>query len=420
MTSMPEPGETLDKDDPGDDVQLRFRYQHSFAAIQCLRLLSPAGDLAAVYCENHEDVLLRKLTGKYDAVQVKTRKFKAEPFRADDEAVRKSIARFAFLEGKFPGWFDTFHFVTNHGFWDKTADDRCLPYLLGKIKERGGLKHLPKTNMLRKFVSTICETYGCEEVAVVSAILKLSLCGRESDLEHTYRDLLDAIGQQRDYRHRPLTTISRIADNLIYMVYQASSKKTAGAAMDIYALVRDYDAQRDKLVLAGKTITAERVEELIANSLADTAENLLVSSGCIPDTSLPPGYDVMTEKMSAGGLELDRVNRVKDYKASLEALYIRWGHKNGVDVANERLQHIKTMVLDDCVEAKIANERSSELYASAMYVDLRARLEARTKRNDLPLFGCSMEHLLGAAGALTEECKVWWSSPFELKTKKAS
>jgi hypothetical protein len=57
------PGDILDTEDPGDDVQRRFRYQHAYAAIQCLKLLEPTSEFIAVYCENHEDVLLRDTTG---------------------------------------------------------------------------------------------------------------------------------------------------------------------------------------------------------------------------------------------------------------------------------------------------------------------------------------------------------------------
>ncbi|MFC5357565.1 dsDNA nuclease domain-containing protein [Azospirillum himalayense] len=60
-TASPDPGAVLDKTDPGADTQARFSYQHCFAALQCLRLLS--GQLEAVYCENHEDILLRKPGG---------------------------------------------------------------------------------------------------------------------------------------------------------------------------------------------------------------------------------------------------------------------------------------------------------------------------------------------------------------------
>lgn len=72
----------------------------------------PNPEFVAVYCENHEDVLLRKATGKYVGVQVKTRKFDLEPFKATDKAVIRAIGRFAHLEAAFPQWFDEYRFVS--------------------------------------------------------------------------------------------------------------------------------------------------------------------------------------------------------------------------------------------------------------------------------------------------------------------
>jgi len=201
------------------------------------------------------------------------------------------------------------------------------------------------------------------------------------------------------------------------MTYEASSKMLGGKIADLYDLVEDYEARHESLLLAGKMITSAAVEAAIAQSFADAAENLLVTSNCVPEALLPPGIDTMTEKLASGGLQAERVDLVKDYKASLEAMYLRWTYKFGVDTANQRLGHIKTMVRDDCVEAKIAKEQPNNAYAGAMYEDLRKRLRTRVKDNTLPLFGCAEEHLLGAAGMLTEECKVWWSDTFELKSK---
>ena len=80
-----------------DDVQLRFRYQHAYAAIQCLRMLVPSGGPQAVYCENHEDVVVENADGKFVAAQVKTRKLSRSPFKATDEEFIKAIRRFSRL-----------------------------------------------------------------------------------------------------------------------------------------------------------------------------------------------------------------------------------------------------------------------------------------------------------------------------------
>jgi hypothetical protein len=410
-----DPGLILDKKDPGDDIQLRFRYQHTFAAIQCLRLLEAEPTYDAVFCENHEDVLLRKTTGKYDGVQVKTRQLNGDSFRANEEPILKAIGRFAALEKEFSARFDTYHLVTNHRFWMEEDNDRNLHHIVRTIQKRGGIKGLPTANPLRLYIVGICNRSGCGESMVVGALLKTQLRAEESDLEHTYGDLMEAIAETRDYRSRSYLEVQLLADNLIYLVYEASSKKLGGQISELYDLVFDYTATREQLLLKGKTITAGRVDAMIVRSFADAAENLLVSSQSVPESLLPPGFDVMTEKLAHGGLQLERVNLLKDFKASFEAAYLRWCHKNSVRIANDRLEHIKTMVLDDCVEAKIASENSELPYASAMYQELRKRFLSRVQKPTLPLFGCAEEHLLGAAGILTEECRVWWSEHFPLR-----
>tara|TARA_R110001606_G_scaffold71247_9_gene163301 strand:+ start:30313 stop:30480 length:168 start_codon:yes stop_codon:yes gene_type:complete len=52
-----------------------------------------------------------------------------------------------------------------------------------------------------------------------------------------------------------------------------------------------------------------------------------------------------------------------------------------------------------------------------MYKGLRERLSERVTSQSQPLFGATEEHLVGAAGILTEECSVWWSNKFELKSR---
>lgn len=167
------PGDSLDTNDPGDDVQRRFRYQHAYAAIQCAKLLESDCGHDAVYCENYEDVLLRKKSGKFVGVQVKTRLFKLEPFKSNDEAIKRSIARFAELEKKFPNQFDAYHFVTNHGFWEEKQDKNCIKFLVTSIRKRGGVKGLPTKNELRSYIAAICIEHDCAEDDVVSAMLKM-------------------------------------------------------------------------------------------------------------------------------------------------------------------------------------------------------------------------------------------------------
>ncbi|WP_313573766.1 dsDNA nuclease domain-containing protein [Brevundimonas sp.] len=413
-----DPGETLDKKDPGDDVQRRFRYQHAYAAIQCAKLLDPDCTHDAVYCENFEDILLRKKTGTFEGVQVKTRQFKGEPFKSNDAALKKSIARFAELEKKFPGKFEAYHFVTNHGFWDEKQDKNCIAFLITSIKNRGGVKGLPSKHDLRAYIATICNDHDCVEGDVASAMLKMAIVGYESDLEKSPSDLRDIVAGLKDVEGCSALVARRVADNLMYLTYSASSMTLGGDVASLYELVSDFAAHRDALILLGKTICVDKVTDVVTSSVASDADNLLVSAHLVEADGVPQGMDVLAEKLERGGLQAERINKVKDFKASMEKLYLGWRYKQDVATANARLNHLKSLVEDDCVEAKIeASDKAPAEYAPAMYKGLRERLSERVASQSQPLFGATEEHLVGTAGILTEECSVWWSDKFELKSR---
>ncbi len=87
--------------DPGDDTARRYQYQWMFAAIVCCMLLDETEDIAEVFCEHHEDVLIKHNDATFTGIQVKTRSSGQEMWKAGDPDVLSSCARFAKLESRF-------------------------------------------------------------------------------------------------------------------------------------------------------------------------------------------------------------------------------------------------------------------------------------------------------------------------------
>lgn len=73
--------------DVGDTTANRFRYQWVCSAISCCALLDDKADIEEVFCEHHEDILLKRRDGKYIGVQVKTRDSTQPLWSASDEIV---------------------------------------------------------------------------------------------------------------------------------------------------------------------------------------------------------------------------------------------------------------------------------------------------------------------------------------------
>jgi hypothetical protein len=118
----PTPITALSSVDHGDDMQMRVRYQSTYAAIVALGLLLDETGIQEIYCEQHEDVLIRRVNGKFQGCQVKTRLARLGPFKADDAQISGAISRFIELDLQFPGSFERFIVSTNVGLWQVTAN----------------------------------------------------------------------------------------------------------------------------------------------------------------------------------------------------------------------------------------------------------------------------------------------------------
>lgn len=123
----------LNPDDPGDDVQRRFRFQATAAAIWSLALLDDDTELQAVYCELHEDILLHKRGGRFRGIQIKSKLDDLVPHKATDEEIVGSIKRFVGLEMKFGAQFDGYSIASNVSFWDEGASATSLPHILKEV-----------------------------------------------------------------------------------------------------------------------------------------------------------------------------------------------------------------------------------------------------------------------------------------------
>jgi|GEM_PF-1657593 len=415
------PGSTLDMSDPGDDVQLRFRYQHSYAAIQCVRMLDSDAGPKAVFCENHEDVLLENQDGLFTGVQVKTRNVDRPPFKSTDEEFVKAIRRFARLVYRFRDWFTGFNFTTNHRFWNEKEKPENPEYLIRFLRDRGGAKRLRKDNPFRVFISDVCSGGQADEGSLIDALMRLRLAGYGSDLEHNYWNLVAVIGETRNLQSTcSLKTIYRIADNLIHLVYMASSKSIGDGVSELYRPEVDLEQLRETLSLSGKRLLPGEIDQLIERSMPENASNLLVTSGLVGAEVLPPGLDVMHQKLLVGEVEQERVGVIDDSVASMQKQYLEWAYKYETTEADKRVRHLKALVRDDCTEAAIsAKDNSGSPYGSMMYTLLRSRLKSRTESSTEQLFGCGERHLLGLAGTMTEECTVWWSDTFTPKSTRS-
>lgn len=410
------PDQILDTEDPGADVALRYKYQHCYAAIHALKTVLPVASVEEVICENHEDFLVRFSDGTLVAVQIKTRERSQPLFKGKDDEVIKALARFARLEMQYPGAFKCYEFLTNHLFWDENETDNSLLYLLSFLQKRGSVKGLKKDHPLRAWVAKICAESGLEKEQVTAALLKCRCTARNDTVDAGSKDVLEAVAECPGLGSLPFHKVRELSTALIGLAREASTKSNGTSVLALYTAGSDFAALLAHQQLQAKRITKSQVEQLIAEHTAITIEALSDDDAPTFD-DLPKTLSAMYQKLERGQLEADRVHELENLVRSVEALYIRWAVQYGADQANKRINDLKELVQFDCTEAKVAAAKKGHPYGSAMYEELYKILRARCALNAEHVYKCRPEHLMGAAGILTEECTVWWSEQFEVATE---
>jgi hypothetical protein len=129
---------------------------------------------------------------------------------------------------------------------------------------------------------------------------------------------------------------------------------------------------------------------------------------------LPAGHHILEKKMAVGGISYPSIAVAKDHQISAEYLLQRWVHSLGPDAATERFQHLDVLVRTRCAEAFDEVSASGAPFGQAMLTSVRTKLEDLAKNKDVT-YGLSYEQLLGFVSVATQECRQWWSDPFDLQ-----
>jgi hypothetical protein len=400
------PESTPPAEDVGADTQRRFRYQACYVAILSLGLLDDDGPLQELYCEHHDDVVLRLRSGKFRAIQIKTRGSGSVPFTAVEDPIVSSLRKFADLETIFSCRFDAYLLASNVGFWHEKKNGSNLTHILNTV--RTGTE-----NGFEKFIKRIADKKPpIAGVVVKAALRKVELVDTPGldDVEPKLREQLAQIPEFRNRRYDELKTASEAHRDRIL---EASSLPGLNLLPVYLELCSDSpQSVRDQHVIQTKRISKAIVQEALNRGLL--SPTLLRSHQPVPIEELPTGMKTMEIKMAAGGLSVSEIDHLKDLKFSAETLLQEWYYRYGPDRAQQYYEHLRVLVREECLAAQQGSQQISRLYGSGMLSDLRRRLRERLTIQGGATPECSQEHLLGMAGILTEDCKVWWSTQFDL------
>ena len=409
MTREPTPANSSPSEDVGAETGYRFGYQDAWAATLACALIDEPAEFTELFCEHHEDILLKQLDGKFQGIQVKTRQLAGASWKADDEEVFKSLCRFVLLDAQFPNQFSKFVFATNHFF--SSASGKNLPHVLAEAVKATDLASAP--TIVKRLAKKLAEKTNRSAEEVLSTLKKTNGIADLPKLNDSWKVLRESI--IRAYppaQDAVFHVLKKAASQLVAAVRAASSLEHLDSLPAYLSLLKDAEAVEARRRIEGKLFTPEQVRKALQESLSTSS--LLGHTS--PEIAVPPdeARNRLEKKLEAGGLSVVSINLATDLSASALHRFLEWCERFGEKEALRRYHHLKTLVLKDCASAHEDTKNDQEIFGRKMLESLRARLTARTQAGSAAVFDCREEHLEGCAYELTGACKVWWSEPFDL------
>jgi len=418
MDSNISPATVLSETDHGDDMQLRVRYQSTYGAFVALGMLIDDTEIDAVYCEHHEDVLIRKKNGKFHGCQVKTRAAKLGPFKADDSQIKAALSRFLALEIAFPASFERFTIASNVAFWDAEENSKSLPFIIELARSNPG--KAPSTSLeIRRLVSGLRENHKCKVVKVWEVLARVTLQGELPQFNDIECQLAVEIAEVLGARSRRFDELRAAAKALVQLVSDASSLNHTSPLFRYFVFLTEPQDSKEAAIIEVKRISRDQLLEVMRHAF--DGHTLLTSGNRIEVSELPSGATKLEKKMAVGGIASAEIGLIKDFKFSTDKLLQEWRYKYGPERAAERYDHLQLLVKEDCFAASAEAKSATSLYGTAMLARVRETLRATASlpATQVARLGVSHHILLGIAGILTEECSLWWSDEFKVDEELA-
>jgi hypothetical protein len=405
MPSISKLESVLAVNDPGDDTLERYRYQITYTAILGLSLLDEPCEHDYLYCEHHEDVMLKRTDGCYCGIQIKTQGEGYDPFKAGDEPIRNSILRFRDLEANFPGCFHHFVLAANCGFWVEKKDKSNLRHVLS-LARQATLPYPTALSGALKRLDADTSKHG----SLVAILKKVEIQQNLPHLKDIDSRLILHLSEIDLLRRHDYGTLAEIGQRLVARIFQASSHGCEPKYKDYCAILQFPSEKHALSVISGKRIDSKIVAEVIASCTTPSAVVLRREGNPIPP--LPATLSRLQKRMATGYISVDDVELMSDMANSTEARVIAWSSKYGFEHATPAYNRLRVMVWNECREAQMQHQGSAP-YGVAMLADVRQRLRHRANELAGQIFDSDYDLLLGLVGTLTQEGKVWWSPKYE-------
>jgi hypothetical protein len=393
--------------DPGDETQRAYRYQHSYGVILLLKAARELGTSGVLWCEHHEDYLLQKGEHAFRAFQIKTRTPENGAWRMLDAGMVRSIGRFAELLSTFGGAIRECLFVSNADFdrvgadsTDDTRKAKCPELFLSEIRRCESLDAIepPFDSVFQSLVAQC----GCDPQLLFDT---LRLCNL---IKGPARDDIDAIlshdhiAAARAFTGMEVPELDRARDWLVSAVFGACSLRGVDRERHTYALLGG--GQTDPNLLGKRLVPHEQIGR--AREILSRPAFEFVSPPIVVLTEAR-AHSQLEWKMGIGGLS-DYYSSMRDRAIAAERHLLReqYRRQDGFEKMQRQLEQIVIGAADD---AHLRARRTPAPFGQEMLIQLQDTLRDLSSNGAEFVYNQTYDCLVGIAGLLSEECRIWWS-----------
>jgi Cap4 dsDNA endonuclease len=411
VSDLGDPVVTAAGDDTGAETLQRYRYQASYAAWLAVGSLEEMPDVAAIYCEHHDDVLLELVGGVCDAIQIKTQASGVGPLKGNARPVLVALRRFVEFEHAFGDRFRSYRLASISGFHRSGAASSNLDHCLAQAQACSD--PAAPGSPLVTLIKQIKAPAGIPPDIVVAALKKVRLDPTLPKLEDIEMRVRKAIEQLPETAHCRASDLLRAASAVIELAVRAGEATQGTAASDYVAYLADPQGHATRAAIEAKRLSPDTVRAAIHGAVAE-ATSLRSKEGS-DVARLPSDAGTAHRKMDAGGLPVHTVGLLDDLRSSAEEEIERRLYRDGPDRTNTDYDHVQVLVRSIAEDARLAMRTPDSDYGQSMYAELRMRLRDQRTTDPESTRGLSVEQMTGVAAILTELCQVWWGDPFDLE-----
>jgi hypothetical protein len=404
-----DPAQVPNTSDPGDATARNYRYQYGYGVI--LLVAARRGDLPylAIWCEHHEDFLAERSDGRFDGYQVKTSRPELGAWTLRDTELVKSIGRFVDLVALFGDRISKLLFVSN------TECDMVTPVSTDAPRRSACpklfLEHVKScflaADIQEPYASTFAKlqaSCGCDADALFSVVKRMDIILGPSRNEFDSVLSHEHLPRVEGCKSLAAAQLDKFRDDLIALVHRASSLQVTDPTRHIRALING--GEPDPALVQKRIVVREAV---------------VYCSGPIKAPFKFPGEPalaigaprqgiVLEEKLKRGGLA-DEVEYMRGRERAAEYHLLEDIDRRS-DEYPALLTQLEQMVLGECLEAHLRARQSADPYGPKMMIDVQDRLKRLASERPEMIGNHPYECLMGIAGLLTSECRVWWSPRF--------